>query len=90
MPVRRFRSVEDMEGPHWYPPGDPALSRAIRRLWGLHARTVRPWFPPGVYRHRSIEDMNALQEQWDEANFVAHRRRISSPGAGDRGEDGAT
>jgi len=77
MPVRRFRSVEEMEGPHWYEPGDPALFRALRRVWALHARTVQPRFPPGVYRHRSLEAMNALQETWDEANFLAHQRRLT-------------
>ena len=77
MPVRRFRSVEEMEGPHWYEPGDPALFRALRRVWALHARTVQPRFPPGVYRHRNLEAMNALQETWDEANFLAHQRRLT-------------
>lgn len=76
MPIRRFRSVEEMEGPHWYEPGDPALYRALRRVWALHARTLRPRFPPGVYKHRSIEEMNAQQERWDEANFAAHRQRV--------------
>jgi hypothetical protein len=84
MPVRRFRSVEDMKGPHWYAPGEPELYRALRRVWALHARTLRPRFPPGVYRHRSIEDMNAQQELWDEANFAAHRKRAEKP----RGETG--
>jgi hypothetical protein len=85
VPVRRYRSVEEMEGPHWYEPGDPALYRAIRRLWALHARTKRPHFPPGVYRHRSVEEMNALQEQWDEVNFEAYRKRIEGAGGGDHG-----
>jgi len=76
MPVRRFRSVEEMDGPRWYHPGDPALFRALRRVWALHARTVRPRFPPGVHRHRDLASMNALQEAWDEANFLAHRRRL--------------
>jgi hypothetical protein len=75
MPVRRFRSVEDMEGPRWYTPGDPELYRALRRVWALHSRTLQPRFPPGVYRHRSIEEMNAQQELWDEANFAAHVER---------------
>ena len=77
MPVRKFRSVEEMEGPHWYDPGDPGLFRALRRLWALHARNVQPHFPPGLYRHRSIEAMNELQEQWDAANFAAHQERMS-------------
>jgi hypothetical protein len=64
-----------MEGPHWYSPGDPELYRALRRVWSLHHRTLQPRFPPGVHRHRSIEDMNALQDRWDAENFAAHRRR---------------
>ena len=75
MPVRKFHSVEEMDAPHWYAPGDPALYRALRRVWALHARTVQPHFPPGVHRHRSIAEMNALQERWDETNFAAHRER---------------
>jgi hypothetical protein len=78
MPVRRFRSVEEMEGPHWYEPGDPALFRALRRVWALHARTLQPRFPPGVYRHPSVDAMNRLQEEWDEANFRSHRQRMES------------
>jgi hypothetical protein len=65
-----------MKGPHWYQPGDAVLYLALRRVWELHARTVQPWFPPGVYRHRSIEEMKSLQEQWDAANFARHRERM--------------
>jgi hypothetical protein len=82
VPVRRFRSVEEMDGPRWYEPGDPALFRALRRVWALHARTLRPRFPPGVYRHRTLEAMNRLQDQWDEANFREYRRRLESARTG--------
>jgi hypothetical protein len=76
MPVRRFRSVEDMDHPPWREPGDPALFRAIAALWAMGQRTVAPSFPPGVYRHRSIEEADALTETWADANFRAfHRRR---------------
>ena len=30
MPIRKFRSVEEMEGNVWYEPGSPELFRAIR------------------------------------------------------------
>ena len=78
-----------MKGPHWYAPGDPVLYRAIRRVWALHARTVQPRFPPGVYRHRSVIEMNALQERWDEANFTRHRQRIESALPPRRERDGS-
>jgi hypothetical protein len=74
MPVRRFKRVEDMEDTLWRERG-PALFAAIRRVWDFAARTVRPRFPRGVYRHRSIEDMNAQDERWAQANFVAFQAR---------------
>jgi len=54
MAIRKFRSVEEMDGYHWYEPGDPVLFRAIRRVWELGYRTVRPRFPAGVHKHREV------------------------------------
>jgi hypothetical protein len=64
MPLRKFRHVEDMTPPPWRTPGDPALERAIAFVLTSAARMSRIRFPPGVYRHRSIEEMNALQMEW--------------------------
>ena len=64
MPVRKFRSVEEMNRPHWRQPGTAELYRAIERIWTFGLRTRKTRFPPGVYRHRSIEEMNAQQESW--------------------------
>lgn len=75
MPIRKFRSVEEMDGPIWYAPGDPALFRAIRQAWGLGHRTLRPRFAPGVHKHRSLEAMNAHQDAWDLENFHAYHER---------------
>jgi hypothetical protein len=65
-----------MNGDRWYEPGDPVLFRAMRRVWELGHRTLQPRFPPGVHKHRTLDAMNALQKQWDDANFEAHRRRL--------------
>jgi hypothetical protein len=80
MPVRRYRHVGDMEDALWYERGDPALFAAIARVWDFAQRTCQPRFPPGVYKHRSIEDMDALRETWEDANFRAfhERRRAAS------------
>jgi len=79
MPVRKFRSIEDMKRQTlWREPGDPALYRAIRALWELGRRTGANRFPHGVYRHRSIEEMNRLTDQWKEDNFRDHQRRRSA------------
>jgi len=71
MPIRKFRSVEEMEGNVWYEPGSPELFRAIRSLWSFSARVFPRRFPPGVYKHRSIEDAQRQREIWEEANFRA-------------------
>lgn len=79
MPVRKFRSVEDMEDTLWRERG-PALFAAIRRVWEFGARTVRPRFPNGVYRHRSVAAMNVQDEDWAQTNFEAFQaRRASRP-----------
>lgn len=64
MPVRRFRTVEEMEQPLWRAPGDPELYRAIRRLWHFGHRASSRRFPPGVHKHHSIEDLNAQTGTW--------------------------
>lgn len=82
MSVRKFRDVSEMEGNTWHEPGDPRLFEAIRATWRLAAETTRPRFPPGVYKHRSIEEADALRREWDRANFeVFHARRRERKGS---------
>ena len=76
MGVRKFRSIEEMDGYRWYEPGDPVLFRAICRVWELGYRTIEPRFPLGIHKHRTLEAMNALQESWAQANFVAYHERL--------------
>ncbi|HEV3457178.1 MAG TPA: hypothetical protein VHG32_11515 [Thermoanaerobaculia bacterium] len=75
MPVRKFRSLEEMEDARWHEPGDPALWQAIDRVWRFAAETCPMRFPPGVYHHRSIEEAKQQRELWDEANFRAFWER---------------
>jgi hypothetical protein len=78
MPVRKFRSVEEME-PTWYEPGDPSLYRAIARVWDFGRRSWPRRFPPGLHRHRSTEEMNAETERWADENFRRHAARPGEP-----------
>jgi hypothetical protein len=71
MPIRKFRSLEEMEDSLWHEPGDPRLWRAIEAVWSFADRTCPKRFPPGVYKHRSIEDAERLREVWEEAHFRA-------------------
>ncbi len=82
MPVRRFRSVAEMEQPFWREPGDPSLFQSMASLWAAGHRVVGQRFPPGVHRHRSIESMDAMTDAWATANFRAfHAARGTLPGA---------
>jgi len=80
MPWRKVRSLQEMEDTLWRDPG-PELWRAIARVWDFAARTCTRRFPPGVYKHRSIEEAQALREQWEDADFQAHWRRQRAAGA---------
>lgn len=66
MPVRKFRSVEEMKRPPWRDAGDPELFRAIADLWEIGRRTSNRSYPPGVHKHVSIEEMQLVQERWAE------------------------
>lgn len=81
MPFRRFRSLEAMEDALWYPTGDAALWEAIRRVWDFADRSAPRRFPPGVYRHRTIEDAQAQRDRWEETNFRAFWERQRAAGA---------
>ena len=75
MSVRKFRGVEQMEEASWYSPGDPRLWKAMASVWDFGARVTAPRFPPGVYKHRTIEDLNRQREAWDAENFRAFWER---------------
>ena len=77
MPVKRFRDVSEIEEPR-YERGTPRLYEVIRYVWGLSDVICPQRFPEGVFRHRSVEEAEALREQWEEANFQAHRARTAA------------
>ena len=79
MPLRKFRDVSEMDGNTWRRPGDPELFRAMRATWDLARRTLAPTFPPGLYRHRSLESAQRLRAEWERANLAAYRRRVEPP-----------
>jgi hypothetical protein len=67
-----------MSEPHWYQPGHPDLWRALRALSAFAEATLRYRFPPGVYRHGSIEEAEALRQEWQDANLARYRERLKS------------
>jgi hypothetical protein len=69
MPIRKFRSVEEMNTPIWRRPGDPELVGAIRAVWEFGRRTSRRRFPPGVHKYASIDEMQAAQARWRDSDL---------------------
>ncbi|HLA76941.1 MAG TPA: hypothetical protein VJU18_05100 [Vicinamibacteria bacterium] len=90
MPVRKFRSLQETEDALWRPPGDPKLWRAMASVWDFAARTCPRHFPPGVHKHRSIEDAQALRERWEAEDFRAfwERQRALGEGRSPRADSG--
>lgn len=65
MPVVKLRSLEDAERSLWLDRDDPALWPTVAALWRLSNRLHPRHYPPGVYKHRSMEELNAMSEDWE-------------------------
>ena len=74
MGVTKFRNISEMKD-RWFKPGSPELFAAWRYTWAVSDQICQLTFPPGVYKHRSIEDAQALRASWERANFLAHQER---------------
>ena len=62
MPIKKFRSIEEMDEPHVHQPGTPALAWAVAAIWDFGRRVAPRRFAPGVQRFRSIEAMSQAQD----------------------------
>ena len=61
MPVRKFRSADEMNKLVWRSGGQiRRLLIAIASVWAFGRRLRRPTFPPGVRKFRSIADMKKV------------------------------
>jgi hypothetical protein len=76
MPVRKFRSIEEMDDARhelWCEPGEECFRR-IARLWKRSARINPRKFPKGVFKYRSIEEAQADRERL----LTEHVRRLEA------------
>jgi hypothetical protein len=55
VPLRKYRSVEEMPAPAWREPLDPWNLRLAGDLSALAARLRPRRFPPGLHKYRSVE-----------------------------------
>jgi hypothetical protein len=65
MPVRKLSTLPADDDSLWLDPTDPQLIPTIVAVWERSHRLYRPYFPPGVYKHASIEDANRTAERWE-------------------------
>jgi hypothetical protein len=77
MPIKKFRDVSEMKR-IVYLPGSPQLVAATRHIWSLSRQICPLRFPPGVHRHRSVEDADELRKQWQRENAERQQQRIRS------------
>ncbi len=56
MPVRKFRSVEELPDPATVVSGSAAHWRRVARVWHRAALLARRHRVPGVHRFRSVAD----------------------------------
>jgi len=77
MGVKKFRDVSAMKRSR-LGRGSPEHFAAWRHAWAVSDHMCPLAFPPGTYKHRSIEDAEKLRRQWERANFLAHRARMAA------------
>lgn len=75
MPVKKIHSLQEMEDSLWREPGDPELWKVIEAVWKFAETTCPQRFPPGVYKHRTVEDAQRQRDLWEEQNFKAFWER---------------
>jgi hypothetical protein len=73
VPVRRLRSLQEAEDTLVRSPDDPMLWQAVASLWALSDRLFPRRFPPGLRKHRSIEELNEQREHWERQAIEAAR-----------------
>ena len=80
MPVRKFRSIEEMNAfdlERQMAPDDPRLPERIRALWDDWRDLLPPLnMPKGVHKFRSIEEMNAFKDRYIAERIALLSQRV--------------
>jgi hypothetical protein len=65
MPVRKFRSIDQMPSPPPREPLDPDNLRIALELSTLALRLHPRRFPAGIHKYRSVEDAARTRDAWE-------------------------
>ena len=80
MPVRKLSTLPADDDSLWLDRADPQLIQTIVAVWERSRRLCRPHFPPGVYKHASIEAANRTTERWEHEAIERARAAAGRPG----------
>ena len=78
MPVRKLKSLAEAEEALWLDAADPRLWATIREVWAAAVALAPMRFAAGVYKHRSIEELNAQTERWADERIRRARARVTT------------
>lgn len=73
MPVRKYRSVEDMPQAVMRTPLDPRNLQLAFELSATALRLAPRRFPAGVHRYRSVAAASEERERWERSAPGPHR-----------------
>ena len=76
MPVRKFRSIDEMNAfdSERRRRDDPNLASRVKSHWDTWRDLIPPLnMPKGVHKFRSIEEMNAFKERYENERIVQMR-----------------
>jgi len=66
MPVRKYRSIEDMEDMLWTTLGTPSHRRAIQLVFeSVSFFMFEKRLPCGIFKFHSIEQASSQREKWE-------------------------
>lgn len=62
MPIKRYRSIEEVPAPERRDPSDPEFLERLFAFLSSPPRRLPPLFEPGIYKYRSVEEANEARE----------------------------
>jgi hypothetical protein len=83
VPVRKFRSIEEMDAASrdlWSDRLDEAYFDRLRRLWRRSVRLDPRTFPKGVIKYRSLDEAQADRDRWLSEHIAVLRRERAASG----------
>ena len=80
MPIRKFRSIEEMNAfdrERWIRTGDCRVPDRMKAVLRMTRGMIPPLnIPKGVHKFRSIEEMNAFKDRYIDERIALLRQRV--------------